>query len=85
MWNPNNWNPVYVIVGTLSFFALVGALAALAALDFMYRIKCELCRRPFAIFALGSLEACYSCVRRSSRRSRPRRKSIVPIGRAWRR
>lgn len=83
MFNPNNWNPVYVIVGTVVFFALIGAAAVV---ELARQEKCDLCARPFAIFGQASLKECWSCVRRARHRSRgmrsnrPRR-SIVPIGR----
>lgn len=87
MLNVNSWNPVYVIAGTLAFFALAGAIAVV---ELARQEKCDLCARPFAVFGRASLKECWSCVklaRRRSRGMRPRRsrRSIVPIGRAWRR
>lgn len=84
MFDPNSWNPLYVIAGTLSFFGLA---CAIAVVELARQEKCDLCARPFAIFGLRSLKICRTCVRRDRQRSRgmrPRR-SIVPIGRAWRR
>lgn len=77
MFNPNSWNPVYVIVGTLVFF---GVALALTMWDALRHRRCDLCYRPYAIFTAGRLELCRDCNHREAKRSKlPKRKA--PIGR----
>lgn len=60
-------DPVKVIVVTLAFFVMVGAVWIV---DECRSHKCEICARPWAIFTVRALEVCRTCRRGAIRRCR---------------